>query len=42
MDGSQVAAAVEDGRINEVAEYGRKEVLATFQCLQATWPLIDP
>ena len=34
MDGSQVAGAVEDGRIDEVAAYCERDAVATFRCLQ--------
>jgi hypothetical protein len=40
IDGSDVAAAVDEGRIDEVAQYAQQDVLATFRCLQAAWPLI--
>ena len=34
LDGSQVASAVADGRIDEVAAYCERDVVATFRCLQ--------
>jgi hypothetical protein len=41
MDGSGVAGAVAEGRVNEVAAYGERDVVATFRCLQAAWPLLS-
>lgn len=41
MTGGDVASAVDEGRMDDIATYGRNEVLATFRCLQASWPLID-
>jgi hypothetical protein len=35
MDGSQVAGAVADGRIEEVSAYCERDAVATFRCLQA-------
>ena len=35
MDGSQVAGAVAEGRINDVKRYCEADALATLQCLQA-------
>jgi DNA polymerase elongation subunit (family B) len=40
IDGSQVADAVAEGRIEEVAQYGRADVQATFACMQAATPLL--
>ena len=34
MDGSQVAGAVADGHIDEVAAYCERDTVATFRCLQ--------
>ena len=35
LDGSQVAHAVDCGRINDVAQYCERDVVATFECVQA-------
>jgi hypothetical protein len=40
MDGSRVATAVEEGRIEDVARYGKRDVVATFRCLQAVRELL--
>lgn len=42
FDGSEVAAAVESGRIEEVREYCERDVVATLKCLQATRAILYP
>jgi hypothetical protein len=41
LDGSEVAQAVEDGRLDEVATYAKGDALATFRCTQAAWPFLN-
>lgn len=40
MDGGSVARAVQEGRLDDVRKYGKRDVLATFQCASAAKSLL--
>lgn len=40
FDGSDVAPAVEEGRIDEVRDYCERDVVATLQCAQRAMPML--